>query len=173
MDYSGSGWNEGSKLVVGVAGTKIRQLANSFEYGASINLPNGYSDPKMASKGILCIKGPNYNKENVQEEIELLKKGLEKIDVNDFPLIIIVDDSKFTTATLNNWLWVTFTRSNPSHDIYGVGSFVKNKHWGCTGPLIIDARKKEHHAPELIQDKNVTDKIDKFFKSNGPLSKWG
>jgi 4-hydroxy-3-polyprenylbenzoate decarboxylase len=173
LDYSGSGWNEGSKLVISVAGKKQRDLASTFEYGALINLPEGFSEPIMASKGILCIKGPTYKKENIESEIELLKIGLKKIDINDIPLIILVDDSRFSTATLNNWLWVTFTRSNPSNDVHGIDSFVKNKHWGCKGPLIIDARKKEHHAPELIKDKKVSEKIDDLFKKDGPLSKWG
>ena len=34
--------------------------------------------------------------------------------VNRFPLIVVVDDSQFTARRLNNFLWVTFTRSNPA-----------------------------------------------------------
>jgi 4-hydroxy-3-polyprenylbenzoate decarboxylase len=67
-------------------------------------------------------------------------------------LIILCDDSSFVGQTLNNFLWVTFTRANPSHDIYGVGAFTEFKHWGCAGPLVIDARIKPHHAPVLETD---------------------
>ena len=35
--------------------------------------------------------------------------------------MVLVDDSDFAAETLNNWLWVTFTRSNPAADVYGVG----------------------------------------------------
>ena len=67
--------------------------------------------------------------------------------------------------TLNNFLWVTFTRSNPSHDIYGVNSFTENKHWGCKGSLIIDARIKPHHAPPLIRDEAVEKRVDKLLEN--------
>jgi len=64
---------------------------------------------------------------------------------------------------------VTFTRSNPSHDIYGVNSFQKHTHWGCKGALVIDARIKSHHAPELIPDAKVMQKVDKLFRKGGDL----
>ena len=80
-------------------------------------------------------------------------------------IILLVDDSKFVSATLNNFLWTTFTRSNPANDIYGVDSFTKHKHWGCNGPLIIDARKKPHHAPALIKDETVEKRVDEFLKN--------
>ena len=65
---------------------------------------------------------------------------------------MIVDDSEFTARQLKNFLWVVFTRSNPASDIYGIDSFVEDKHWGCRGSLVIDARIKSHHAPPLIED---------------------
>jgi len=76
-----------------------------------------------------------------------------------FPLLVLVDDARFTAASLNNFLWVTFTRSNPAVDIDGVGSFVRDKHFGCTGPLVIDSRIKPHHAPPLVEDTDVTAKV--------------
>ena len=84
-------------------------------------------------------------------------------DLTGFPLIVISDDSEFTAATINNFVWVTFTRSNPSHDIYGVDSFIKHKHWGCNGSLIIDARKKPHHAPELVADREIQYSVTKML----------
>ena len=74
----------------------------------------------------------------------------------------LCDDAGFTAENINNLVWITFTRSNPSHDIYGIGSFTENKHWGCKGPLIIDARKKPHHAPELIKDPEVEKRIERL-----------
>jgi 4-hydroxy-3-polyprenylbenzoate decarboxylase len=63
-----------------------------------------------------------------------------------FPLVVLVDDSDFTARNLGNFLWVTFTRSNPAADVYGVDSFTHHKHWGCRGPLVIDAAKPHHAA---------------------------
>ncbi|MDB4904732.1 MAG: UbiD family decarboxylase, partial [Mucilaginibacter sp.] len=68
-----------------------------------------------------------------------------------------------------NFVWVTFTRSNPSHDIYGIDSFTEHKHWGCNGPLIIDARIKPHHAPVLEKDPMVEKLVDKMGEKGGEL----
>jgi 4-hydroxy-3-polyprenylbenzoate decarboxylase len=87
-------------------------------------------------------------------------------------MVVVVDDSRFTSQSLNNFLWVTFTRSNPALDIDGVGSFTENKHWGCTGPLVIDARRKSHHAPPLLEDRQITAKIDALASRGGPIAKY-
>jgi 4-hydroxy-3-polyprenylbenzoate decarboxylase len=84
-------------------------------------------------------------------------------------LIVLADDAHFTGNSLNNFLWVTFSRANPSHDVHGVDSFFQNKHWGCRGSLIIDARIKPHHAPPLIEDSQVTRKVDALATAGGPL----
>jgi 4-hydroxy-3-polyprenylbenzoate decarboxylase len=87
-------------------------------------------------------------------------------------LIVIVDDSHFTATSLNNFLWVVFTRSNPAADLYGVGSFIEQKHWGCRGSLVIDARIKPHHAPPLIEDPQITKKVDARAARGGPLARY-
>jgi 4-hydroxy-3-polyprenylbenzoate decarboxylase len=89
--------------------------------------------------------------------------------MSSFPLVVVVDQPRFTAASLNNFVWTVFTRSNPAKDIYGVGAFIRDKHWGCEGPLIIDARIKKHHAPELLPDKNVQKNVDKLFSKGGEL----
>src|SRR5690606_22652846 len=89
--------------------------------------------------------------------------------LQSFPLIIIADDAAFVAENLNNFLWVTFTRSNPSHDVYGVASFIRHKHWGCESSLIIDARIKPHHAPPLEKDKEVENRIAPIFEKGGSL----
>jgi len=87
-------------------------------------------------------------------------------------MVVLADDSEFTSRTLNNFLWVTFTRSNPAKDVDGVGAFTDHKHWGCTGPLVIDARRKPHHAPPLIEDSQVAAKIDALAAKGGPIAKY-
>jgi len=64
---------------------------------------------------------------------------------------------------------VSFTRANPANDIHGINSFYKNKHWGCSGPLIIDARIKPHHAPPVEIDSAINKKVDKLFSKGGSL----
>ena len=82
---------------------------------------------------------------------------------------MLVDNSAFTAGSLNNWLWVTFTRSNPAVDVYGIGASIRQKHWGCTGALIIDARIKPQHAPPLVEDAAVSRRVDALAAPGGPL----
>jgi 4-hydroxy-3-polyprenylbenzoate decarboxylase len=89
--------------------------------------------------------------------------------INPFPLIVVADDSEFTARMLNNFLWVTFTRSNPAADVHGFGEFIEQKHWGCRGSLVIDARIKPHHAPPLVEDLTVSRRVDALFARGGPL----
>jgi 4-hydroxy-3-polyprenylbenzoate decarboxylase len=86
-----------------------------------------------------------------------------------FRWIVIVDDSQFVAESLRNFLWVTFTRANPAADIHGIESFVREKHWGCHGPLVIDARLKPHHAPPLAEDPEVSRRVDALGAPGGPL----
>src|SRR5262249_36310268 len=90
-------------------------------------------------------------------------------DLAGFPLILLVDDSEFTAQSLNNWLWVTFTRSNPAADVHGVGASVRQKHCGGTGPVVIDAGIKPHHAPPLEDDAAVARRVDALGAPGGPL----
>lgn len=92
-----------------------------------------------------------------------------------FRLLIIADDSEFVAATsgregIGNFLWTTFTRANPAADLYGIAPFTDRKHWGCRGPLAIDARIKPHHAPMMEEDPAVTAKIEVMAAADGPLA---
>lgn len=158
LDYSGSGWNEGSKVVIACRGDRRRTLGTGLPPG--FDLPAGFSDPQFCLPGVLAIQAPEFEAgQPAREQAEALCRWLERFDLAQVPLIFLVDDSRFAAATLNNFLWVGFTRANPSHDIYGVSAFTEFKHWGCRGPLVVDARKKPHHAPELVVDPVVQQRV--------------
>lgn len=163
LDYSGEDWNGGSKVVWACRSNQIRKLAIDLPVIPENTI--ALSDIKVVLPGILAYSGPKFiNYDQAKNEVDTLIDNLEKIDLDGFPLIILCDDASFTAESLNNFVWVTFTRSNPSHDIYGIGSFTKNKHWGCKGSLIIDARKKPHHAPELVTDKAIEESVANWLK---------
>ena len=84
-------------------------------------------------------------------------------------LVVLTEDSEFCARNTRNFLWVTVPRSNPSHDLHGAGSFIEHKHWGCKGPIVIDARIKPHHAPPLIEDAAVSQRVDELASRGGPL----
>lgn len=160
LDYSGTGINSGSKVVIAATGKKKRDLAK--ELPSRLRLPEGCSNPALALPGILVIQAPPFGDyQGAAKEIETLVQQLDAgSDLDGLPLVVLVDDSGFTVESLRNFLWVTFTRSNPSHDIHGVGSFIEHKHWGCRKSLIIDARLKPHHAPPLVEDPEVSKRVD-------------
>ena len=137
MDYSGDGLNEGSKVVIAAAGEIKRALSKKID---NINLPERFSDLQLVSNGNLVIEGKG--------EIKELIPSLENQNLDGIGLITLVDDSSFICENFSNWLWVTFTRSNPANDIYGLNVRTNNKHFSCSIP-IIDARIKAHHAPIL------------------------
>lgn len=154
LDYSGDGLNSGSKVVFAGAGTHKRVLTTELPSGFA--LPEPFNHYQIAIPGVLALKAKPYiDAGHTGQEMILLNQYLGAQQTGGLALIVLCDDHQFTAASINNLVWVTFTRSNPAADIHGVGSFVREKHWGCTGPVIIDARKKPHHAPELIKDEGV------------------
>ena len=168
LDYSGSGLNSGSKVAITVAGDIKRELWS--ELPAGFELPRPFEKFKMVMPGILAVEVPkNIKNSDIPIIFEILEEHLKDADLNGLPLMVLCDDADFTAQNLNNFVWVTFTRSNPSHDIYGINSFTEHKHWGCTGPLIIDARIKPHHAPVLEKDPTVEKLVDKMGEKGGAL----
>lgn len=168
LDYSGTGLNEGSKVIIASTGNPRRNLPT--EISSVSQLPEGFRNPKLVYPGILAIKGPAYE-EGAASDFRPLRRSLEAHGhpFAEFPLIVVVDDSDFVAQRFDNFLWVTFTRSNPAADIDGVHSFVENKHWGCRGPLLIDARIKPWHAPPLEEDPDITRKVEQLAAPGGPL----
>lgn len=170
LDYSGTGLNSGSKVVFASYGVPIRTLDTELP-GALSNL-NGVVDCRLILPGIAAIQTKGYqNSLETLKDIRNLNDQLEdKItDCFGIPMLILCDDAEFTSKNIRNFLWVAFTRCNPSHDIHGIADFHVNKHWGCHGPVIIDARIKPHHAPAVELDPAVVKKTDRLFEKGGSL----
>jgi 4-hydroxy-3-polyprenylbenzoate decarboxylase len=164
LDYSGTGLNAGSKVVIAAAGAKRRVLP--AEAPRELRLPDGFEAPRVCLPGVLAVEVAKRQAVDAQRFVAAF--GTED-PINAFPLIVLVDDSAFTARTLNNFLWVTFTRSNPAADVFGIGSSTVQKHWGCTGSLVIDARIKPHHAPPLEEDPEVARRVEQLAAPGGPL----
>jgi 4-hydroxy-3-polyprenylbenzoate decarboxylase len=167
LDYSGTDLNAGSKVVLAAAGNPIRKLSNEL---SALKLPEGFRNPQLVMPGIIAIEhSPFSNYETANKQLNSLTAAQFGDALNELPLIIICDDANFVAQKVNNFLWVTFTRSNPSHDIYGVDSFIENKHWACNSSLIIDARIKPHHAPPLIKDAAIEKLVDRLGEKGRSL----
>jgi 4-hydroxy-3-polyprenylbenzoate decarboxylase len=172
LDYSGSGLHRGSKLVIAARGPKRRALPTAVPSG--LRLPPGFSEPRVCLPGVLALKGPPYaatqDQDGYDPAVERLGEQLSVDDpINAFPWVVICDDSEFCARTLDNFLWLTFTRVNPAVDVHGVGSAIRHKHWGARGSLLIDARRKPGHAPPLVPDPKVSARVDALAARGGPL----
>lgn len=185
LDYSaGMGLNAGSKVVIAAAGPPRRSLATTIP--ADLKLPHGFTNPRVVIPGILAIGGPSCqarqadpsSTEDQDPDIQRLIEGQDVLNsalrnrnriLDGFPLITVVDDSDFAAANPRNWLWLTFTRSDPANDVYGVEAFTHRKHWGCRGSVVIDARMKPYMAPPLEEDPLVSKRVDALFARGGPL----
>lgn len=163
LDYSGENLNAGSKVIIAAAGDKKRELINFLP--ADFILPSSFKNPKFVSKGILAVEltDPSFRcKEESPDFIPVMKKA------EGIPFIVICDDADFISSHFNNFLWVAFTRTNPSHDIYGINERIEHKHW-CCDTLIMDARIKPHHAPVLEKNAAVEKKVDELLKNHSFL----
>jgi 4-hydroxy-3-polyprenylbenzoate decarboxylase len=170
LDYSGTGLNSGSKVVFAAYGEVKRKLC--IEVPLALKEISGFENAAIVMPGVIAVKAVTFSSyNNAHAEMELLNEQLLlKTDaLSGVVLIVVCDDAGFVAENLRNYLWVTYTRCNPSHDMYGVDSFTENKHWGCRGPLVIDARIKPHHAPPVEKDPAVEKKIDRLFQKGGSL----
>ncbi len=182
LDYSGSGLNAGSKVILAAVGPPVRKLPT--ELPAALFLPDGFREPRIVMPGIFAVAAPTWGRHSclpqqadknvcpteIEPALQSFCSAYRPSDaIGAFPLIVLVDDSEFTVRSLNNFLWVTFTRSNPAADLHGLGAFTWQKHWGCEGSLVIDARIKPHHAPPLVEDPAITKRVDALGAPGGPL----
>jgi 4-hydroxy-3-polyprenylbenzoate decarboxylase len=184
LDYSGSGLNAGSKVVMAAVGPKRFELTTRV--AAELSLPGGFADPRVVLPGVLAIKGPPCPAPSFDHDVSrraqiesrskvtstmesFCREAAGNEQLKEFRWIVIVDDSQFVAESLRNFLWVTFTRTDPAADLYGVESFIADKHWGCRGPLVFDARIKPHHAPLLEEPPEITRRVEALAVAGKPL----
>jgi 4-hydroxy-3-polyprenylbenzoate decarboxylase len=133
---------------------------------------NGFENAQICMPGVIALQTKKFiTYADAEKEMQMLNAQLSIINtqLNSVAQIIICDDASFTAANLRNYLWVSYTRVNPSHDVYGINSFMEYKHWGCHGPVVFDARLKPHHAPPVEKEPTVEKKIDRLFDKGGSL----
>ena len=173
LDYTGTSLNHGSKVVIAATGAKCRELRNNPDDLKSLTLPEGFKRASIAMKGILLLEGPAFTiAENATENfsaIDDLKASLGRWAFREnYPWVSVIDEGALDTNNiLNDFLWLTFTRSDPAQDIYGLDETVSDKHWKCNAPLIIDARVKPHHQETLTVSDDIKTKAKQILKEAG------
>lgn len=175
LDYTGGRLNHGSKLVMAAAGEKRRELRNDLQDLKSLNLPSEFSgnaahfSAVIPMPGVLVIQAETFIANSRQSLLEKLSQALENWNFREnYPWITIVDNIKDVNK-LADFLWLTFTRSDPAQDVFGLHSFIQNKHWGCEAPMIVDARIKPHHQKPLTIPDELRAKAAEILRQESVL----
>ena len=161
LDYSGDGLNSGSKLVLAAYGDVRRKLATLIP--SAINELN--ANAQLIMPGVIALNANAVSMQVIQDKLKGL--GASLLETEGVAILIITEDANWMSAEFNNFIWATFTRTNPAKDMEGVDSFISNKHWGCKGPLIFDATIKKHHAPAVVKEVAVEKKVDTILEKYG------
>ena len=172
LDYSGYKLHQGSRLIMTACGPKRRNLAS--EIRDLPELPSGFSSPRVCLPGIMAIREQRHSGKPDERDPEIEKKLCACLtgwrQAENFPLVVIVDDPDFCSASLANFLWVAFTRSDPCRDSYGVNEKTVCKRWSCDAPLVLDGRLKAFQPAPLEDDPALVEYIETLASGHGPLA---
>jgi len=161
LDYSGENLNAGSKVVIAAYGDVKRSLASSVP--EDIHQLN--ANAKLVLPGIIALDAALINTKGLQEKLK--GQGANLLNELGVVMLILTENPTWMAEASNNFLWACFTRTNPSHDMEGVDSFINQKHWGANGPLIFDATIKKHHAPPVEKNAAIEKKVDAILAKYG------
>lgn len=161
LDYSGENLNAGSKVVIAAYGDVKRSLA--------ISVPDEIyqlnANAKLVLPGIIALDAALINTNGLQEKLK--GQGANLLNELGVVMLILTENPTWMAENSNNFLWACFTRTNPSHDMEGVDSFIDQKHWGANGPLIFDATIKKHHSPPVEKNAAIEKRVDTILAKYG------
>ena len=158
LDYASGKINHGSKAMLVGVGDKKREPAREFR-GA---LPVGIRQAKVFCGGCIVVEGTEYSKDKTLPERIAIGGNF-----NDFQIVVLHDRIEYSDAT-DKFLWATWTRFNPSTDIYAKEIKVVNNHISYTAPIIIDARMKPWYPKEVESRDDIAELVDRRWREYFP-----
>lgn len=164
LDYASGKINYGSKAMLIGVGDKKHEL--KFDFTGS--LPMGIKKARVYCGGCLVLEAESYesNKEKVYEN-KLGNRVAKSGKFDDFEILVLHDSVDFSYST-DKFLWATWTRFNPSTDIYAKEVKVKNNHISYVSPIVIDARMKPWYPKEVEVRDDIEKLVDKRWKDYFP-----
>ena len=159
LDYAGPRLHEGSKGVLLGQGEPKRELPAAF-VGA---LPAGVREARIFCRGCLVVEAPAYASEPRAAARIAALAGFA-----DWPLVVLSDDAKRATRSVQNFLWTTFTRFDPAADMQAAKVELVHNHPAYTPPLVLDARMKPSYPVELYCDEATAGLVSRRWKEYFP-----
>ncbi len=152
LDYTGPSVNRGSKAVLmGLGKGPVRKLPKEFKG----TMPDGCDKPVVFLPGTLVLQCRNY-----ESDRELGGKVANHRGLEEWPVVLLVDDSRAATINMKEFLWTFFTRFEPAGDIYGNKPESRRFHTRLSEPVVFDCRMKPWYPPVLEVDKETKEKVD-------------
>ena len=160
LDYASGKVNHGSKAMLVGVGEKKRELAREF----TGELPQGIRRAKVYCGGCLVLEAEPFSSDNEKDSERKLGKRIAECGLfNEFEVVVLHDSISFAEAT-DKFLWATWTRFNPSTDIYAKEVKLINNHISYTAPIVIDSRMKPWYPKEVEVREDIGQLVD---------SRWG
>lgn len=159
LDYTAKKIHDGSKAIFLGVGEVKRQLPQIFS-GTLQN--SAFKSPRVFCRGVLAVEGPAY-----ATTPDLKEKLAAEDALQDWPLVVLVDDATAATQTAADFLWHVFTRFEPAADITARNQTLNRFHVEFTAPIVIDCRLKPWYAPTLESDPAIVKKVKPLLQKHG------
>ena len=158
LDYASGKINHGSKAMLVGVGEAVRDLKREFKS----ELPSYLKRAEVFCGGCLVLEGDSYSSnENLAEQVANSGK------FDDWQIVVLHDSAEFASST-DKFLWATWTRFNPSTDIYAKEITVKNNHIVYRAPIVIDARMKPWYPKEVEPRDDIVKLVDERWREYFP-----
>ncbi len=158
LDYASGKINHGSKAMLVGVGEEKRKLKREF----NSELPNYIKRAEVFCAGCLVVEGNDYASDN-----EVGKRIAESGKFDDWEIVVLHDDTGFAKST-DKFLWATWTRFNPSTDIYAKEIKIVNNHISYKSPIVIDARMKPWYPAEVEVREDIAKLVDNRWREYFP-----
>jgi UbiD family decarboxylase len=161
LDYASGKINHGSKAMLVGVGDAIRELKREFtgDFASFIKRAEPFCG------GCLVVEGDSYESDN-----DLAEKIAKSGKFDDWQIVVLHDSIEFARST-DKFLWATWTRFNPSTDVYAKESAIENNHIVYRAPMVIDARMKPWYPKEVEPRADIVKKVDQRWREYFPDGK--
>lgn len=156
LDYTGPKVNEGSKGIWLGLGDAIRSVSAEIKG----TLPDEVRRARVFAPGCAVVEGPAYT-----QEPGFAARLAESASLEGIELLVLVDDADFACKSVQNFLWVWFTRFEPAADIHGSVHVVRRFHVGLKAPVVFDSRMKPWYPGTVEPDPSVSRLVDQRWAS--------